>query len=245
MYFVLGFFAICVMSKYIPFFKNRREKLYVFDLSRETVILRKLGFMMNELNPKSRKLITKKGAFAKEVNYQIDNDIWKLKTDFRPSTLEKKNSFLIFGAVEKNERVKNTFDIKCSLKKAQLDEIIKSNDVLITLNKFVEDETESKVKEFKNTAESSILLMEKLKEAKDQIADSMKGYGDGIIDAISLFSEIYGLDPDDIDENVVSHLLEQREIRKLESKKIRFFGGNGEKKKLSLIKVKNKESEDK
>ena len=107
----------------------------------------------------------------------------------------------------------------------------------------VEDETSNQIKEFKNTAQSSFLVLEKIKEAKSLITNSMKSYGDGIIDGVSLICEIFDLDPDDIDPEVAQAMLNQKEIRKFELAKLKIINGNGEKKRFSFKKVKSKESE--
>lgn len=215
---------VIVLFKYIPFLKNRKEKLYLLQMSNEPIVLRRLGYIMNELKPKTRTLKVKKSAFSSQEKYLIKNSIWDLKSDLRLFGL-KRNHFVIIGTLGRKDNKKTL--IECSLNKEQTVQIMQSHNVLATLNSFVDSATNSKIQEFKNTATASMITIEKFNAMKDEIISSLKNVGQGSIDALSIISEMYNLDSNEINADAIQDLIDQKQFREIQMKQIQKKGDNG------------------
>jgi len=207
---ILVIFFIILLIIYVPFFKNRRYKLYLLDLSHKPIRLLKLGWIMHEVKPDTRRLSVKKKAIAKPLVFNITESIWKLKSDFR-SFVDTKAQFLIVGNYEHIRD--HEYKLNCSLTKKQMDKIVKSESILSQLNQFVEDKTDSELQGFKNVAQSSLMALQEIHKVKDEFVGATKYYGQGIVDGASIVKEIFGLDDNEINYEKVEKILDEKAIR--------------------------------
>ena len=207
-YFLIGLTIIIMLMCYVPYYKNKREKLYIFDVSNKPITLRKLGFIMNEMKPDTREIRVRKGLTTGTKTYKITRSIWDIKTDFK-SAFDTKISYIIIGRIGSINRDKS-FNIDVSLTSEQLGVIIDAEDTLKSLNELVEKETTKELREFKNTAHSSILTMKKISEVKDELISSMRFYGQGVIDATQVIREMFGLDANEVNSDKIEQILEKR-----------------------------------
>ena len=239
LYVVLVVFGFLFLFVYFPYFKKRREKLYIMDMSNEPILLKRLGYIMNELKPSTRVLKVKKSALSREEKYRIANSTWELKTDFK-TAVDSKNAFIIIGKLGKKSR--NETEIDCTLTRDQIRMIIEAEDILSTLNGMVDLTANSKIQEFKNTAQASILTMDKMEQVKTEIINAMKHYGQGNVDAMSIFAKVYGLERNEINWNEAQRILDDKLVKDLQLKMLKAEKNNGNKekrkKKVSLKKIK-------